>query len=269
MSQSRSKVLNRFNRRWIQFSLRGVFIATIVMALWLGHVVSRAHNQKLVVSHVQESGGTVWFETDQPRFVEHWMNPARIPSTVPVGPDWLRTFLDDDYLRNAVQIDFRDATQKGFKPPNFEELGPLLGKLSEIETIRLDWRVSSDETLAALTKHSSLSRLNNLYVDGLVTDNGLEHVGRLSGLKTLNLPYTTLTDNGVTHLASLPHLHSLILFSTELTEKGIAVVLSQPNLRSVVLYNCAISEDRFASLANRHPEIDARLYFTSRYRESK
>lgn len=97
MSQSRFKVLNRLNHRWIRFSLRGVLIATAALALWLGQIVSRVKNQKLVMSHVQETGGKVWFETDQPRFVEHWLKAERIPSTVASDPNWFGTELDADY----------------------------------------------------------------------------------------------------------------------------------------------------------------------------
>ena len=269
MSQSRSKVLNRFNHRWIRFSLRGVLIATAALALWLGQIVSRVQNQKLVVSHVQEIGGTVWFETDQPRFVEHWLNPDRIPSTVASRPNWFRTALDADYFRNAVQIDFGNATKKGVKQPNFKELGPRLGKLRQLQTIRIEWRDSSDQILADLSKYSNLTRLHSLFVDGLVTDDGIKHINRFNGLQTLNLPYTKITDDGISNLARLPNLHSLFLYSSDLTEQGVAAVLDLPNLKNVILYDCNISEARFKSLADRRPGIKAKLNFTLRHRNPK
>ena len=222
-----------------------------------------------MVSHVHEAGGSVWFETDQPRFVEHWLNPDRIPSTIAAGPDWLRTALDVDYFRNAVQIDFGDATKKGVKQPNFKELGPRLSKLRQLQTIRIKWRDSSDQILAALSKHSNLTRLQNLFVDGLVTDDGIKHIDGFNGLQTLNLPYTKITDDGISYLTRLPYLHSLFLYSSALTEQGVAAVLALPNLKNVILYDCNISEVRFKSLADRHPGIKAKINFTSRHRDPK
>jgi Leucine-rich repeat (LRR) protein len=269
MSQSPFKVLNRFNRRWTRFSLRVVLIATASLALWLGQIVSRVQNQTWVVSHVQETGGRVWFETDQPRFVEHWLNPDRIPSTVASGSDWFRTALGADYFRNAVQIDFGNATEKGVEQPNFKELGPRLGKLRQLQTIRIEGRDFSDEILADLSKHSNLTRLHSLFVDGLVTDDGIKRIDGFHGLQTLSLPYTKITDDGISNLARLPNLHSLFLYSSDLTEHGVAAVLDLPNLKNVVLYDCSISEDRFRSLADRRPGIKAELYFTSRHRNAK
>jgi len=251
----------RSHRRWIQFTLKGLLIAVAVVALWLGRTVSRVRNQALVVADVQEAGGSVWFENDQPRFVEHWLTPDRIPSTTAAGPDWLRRWLGDDYFRNVVQIDFKASRQNRLELPNFEQLGPRLSKLPKLETIRFEID-SPDEVLVEFAESSDISRLKDLYVDGLVTDKGVKHIGGLSGLETLNLRYTEITDKGVIHLVNLKNLHSLFLYSSELTERGVATVLALPNLKRLILYDCAITEEELAALAKHHPDVNAEIHFT-------
>ena len=60
----------RSRRRLIQFTTKGLLVAVSIVALWLGRTVSRVRNQSEVVATVKEAGGAVFFENDQPRFVE-------------------------------------------------------------------------------------------------------------------------------------------------------------------------------------------------------
>ena len=223
----------------------------------------RVRNQVQAVADVQEVGGSIWFENDQPRFVEHWLSPDRIPSTTAAGPDWLCRLLGDDYFRNVVQIDFKAARQSRRESPNFGQLGPRLGKLPKLETIRFEMDFP-DEVLLDFVQSSNLRRLKHLYVDGLVTDKGVKHIGELSGLETLNLRYTEITDSGAVHLANLKDLHSLFLYSSELTERGVAIVLAFPGLKKLILYDCAITAEELATLAEHHPDVNAEIYFTRR-----
>lgn len=252
----------RSHRRWIQFTLKGRLIAIAVLALWLGRTVSRVRNQALVVADVQEAGGSVWFETDQPRFVDHWLTPDRIRSTATAGPSWLRQAVGEEYFRNVVQIDFKVTPRSGSSAKDLVRIAPRWRKLPLLETLRLDLDYSDDNTLVRFIESSNLTRLKNLYVDSLVTDKGLQLIGGLSGLETLNLRYTEVTDDGAIHLANLEHLHSLFLYSAELTEQGIASILALPNLKKLILYDCAISEERLGTLAEHYPGVDASIYFT-------
>jgi hypothetical protein len=250
-------------RRWIQFSLKGLLIATAILSLWLGRIVSQVHNQAVVVAEVQDAGGSVWFETDQCKFVDHWLTPDRIPSTAPAGPGWLRQAVGEEYFRNVVQIDFTAAPTNDVRPQDLIQLAPRLRKLPLLETIRLELGDAGDDTLVKIIESSNLTRLKNLYVGSLVTDRGIKHISELSGLETLNLRYTEVTDDGASHLANLRHLHSLFLYSAKLTEQGIPTILALPNLKKLILYDCAITEEQLASLAQHHPNVDASVYFTS------
>lgn len=51
---------------------------------------------------------------------------------------------------------------------------------------------------------------------------GMEHVGRLTNLTSLNLSETYITSGVVLHLMPLAHLHSLDLRDTAVSEQAIA-----------------------------------------------
>ena len=72
---------------------------------------------------------------------------------------------------------------------------------------------------------SSLQQLPNLknlaLIGTKITDQGLEHLVRLTGLRTLWVEYAQITDNGLKHLKQLTGLQVLGLTGTQITEKGV------------------------------------------------
>ena len=55
-----------------------------------------------------------------------------------------------------------------------------------------------------------------------MTDAGLVHVGRLTGITGLNLSATKVTDAGLLHLQALGKLTKLNLTGTAVTDQGVA-----------------------------------------------
>ena len=49
-------------RRWLQFSLRGLFIAFAAFALWLGLVIVPGREQRRAVNAIQTAGGVVIYD---------------------------------------------------------------------------------------------------------------------------------------------------------------------------------------------------------------
>lgn len=68
--------------------------------------------------------------------------------------------------------------------------------------------------------------------DTKVTDEGLAHLGRLTGLKHLSLPPET-TDAGLAHLKGLNSLEELNLSGTRVTDDGLIHLKDLPRLRSL------------------------------------
>jgi len=113
----------------------------------------------------------------------------------------------------------------------------------------------SDASLALL-KH--LPELKTVYVsDCKVTDAGLAHLRRLTGIQELRLAALDgVTDAGLEHLAGLPNLASLDLSTLEqLTEAGLRHLGALPRLRSLHLAGPVITDEGVAHLVRlRHLE---------------
>ena len=120
----------------------------------------------------------------------------------------------------------------------------------------------SDASLALL-KH--LPELKAVRVrDCKVTDAGLAHLHRLTGLEDLTLAgLDGVTDAGLEHLAGLPNLASLDLLALEqLTEAGLRPLRALPRLRSLYLVGPVITDQGVAHLVRlRHLET---LHFSAR-----
>lgn len=246
------------NTRWFQFSLRALFVVMTIFALWLGRTVSRVRNQIAVVTEVQQVGGSVWFENDQPKFKQFWQCSDRIPANAVEGPIWLRRLIGDDYFRNIVQIDFKDTPPNNFCEKDLERIAPRLGKLPMLETVRVESRRFSGTALASLAHSTSLK---NLTVDGFpLTDEGMKHIGKLTNLETLNLTWTEVTDDGLAHITSLSNLRRLRLYSRNVTIRGIEIIISLPHLEELVLHDCEVTEDELATATQDRPKLKAGIY---------
>ena len=82
----------------------------------------------------------------------------------------------------------------------------------------------TDAGLAHLPRLTGLTSLDLSRCDR-ITDAGLEHLGQLTGLTSLNLSCRNITDAGVAHLARLNGLTSLTLRLSEcrhITDAGVA-----------------------------------------------
>jgi hypothetical protein len=107
----------------------------------------------------------------------------------------------------------------------------------EIEGLYLENTGVTDEGLANLTK---FHRLKNFEIRNdvrraakaspLVTDAGIAHLRGLTGLRSLNISYTSVTDAGLEAISDLPNLMSLYLGGTEVKGAALSKLKSLPKL---------------------------------------
>ena len=92
-------------------------------------------------------------------------------------------------------------------------------------------------TDAALDEVSRIETIAGLNLGGskALTDDGFRHLGRLPGLKHLDLSNTAITDRGLEVLRSLPALETLSLAATHVTDAGLAHLSHCHELRHVNL----------------------------------
>ena len=75
-----------------------------------------------------------------------------------------------------------------------------------------------------------------------ITDQGLEHIGRLSRLQCLVVSRTNISDKGLVHLARLPDLWYLDLSYNEITGESLVHVKRMDSLRYLELNGTRISD---------------------------
>jgi hypothetical protein len=217
------------NRRWFQFSLRGLMVAVTLLCCVAGVVSSQAIRQRRAVERLKELHAVVYYDFQ----VDAALKP-RTDDPEPPGPDWLRELIGLDYFASVVSVQTNlasdDFVESAAACPHLRDLGIYcdskisdgawehLKQLTTLESLRL--RGMRDSAMSNL---APLVRLRHLYVINTnVGDAGLVHLKGLSQLETLELTGTHVTDAGVLELLKdFRQLKTLDLRGTKVTSAGI------------------------------------------------
>lgn len=89
--------------------------------------------------------------------------------------------------------------------------------------------------LSRLVRVKGLSQLDTLLNNITIGDAGLEHVKRLTNLKSLDLTQTNVTDAGLEHLEGLTNLQTLNLWDTQVTDAGVVHLRKLTSLEDLCL----------------------------------
>ena len=84
-------------RSWLQFSVRALLLAVILIAVFLGVQVNRARTQARAVAAVKAYGGFVHYDYE-------YVSGAYKSGCEPWAPSWLRAAIGDDFFRTAVEV---------------------------------------------------------------------------------------------------------------------------------------------------------------------
>ena len=203
----------------LQFSLRSLFLLTLVLALGLGWFMTelrQAGRQRRAVAAVVKRGGQVWYSDGSVADYVTYQLGNRASSSA----RWLSRLFGDDFLLRAVEVDFPCRGNPLPGPANFAG-------------------VHDDD----LTAFQDLPRLHRLRLaDTEVTDAGLTHIERLSNLHELDLRNTQIGDSGLRQLKRLNHLELLRLEGTRITDDGLAQLGGLLQLRELYLDGTPISD---------------------------
>ena len=105
----------------------------------------------------------------------------------------------------------------------------VIARFPRLKKLRLARNQVSDVALAVLSTCSRLEELD-LSEDSLITDAGMGHVAKLTGLKKLNLWRVQISDDGVLRLAPLTKLEWLNLDNTKLSDAGLPALKEMTSL---------------------------------------
>jgi hypothetical protein len=165
--------------------LRVLFGMSLVVGMTSGWVMmarQKADRQAEARDAIRQAGGRVYFDYQ-------WRDGKPATDGVPPGAQWFRSLVGDEFLDRIVAVDLTGVEQP-------DELIRQLLLLPYVHTVRAGGTALSDQSL--------------------------EVVGRLRGLRVLDLSGTLVTDAGVGQLGGLKQLQQLDVTGAAVSEKGVA-----------------------------------------------
>ena len=171
----------RENLRWFQYSLRSLFLLTLVACVAMSWVAVRLQGvrcEKEAVEEINKLRGFVWYD------YELTEDDKPVPVVVQHQGGFLRGLLGDDFFAKVVRVRLRPGL---IADPDLRHLGgvPYLRTL-ELSGARI--------TSAGLQHLKGLKRLRRLCLDGTqLAETGLEDLKGMTQLQELDLAGTHVT----------------------------------------------------------------------------
>lgn len=209
-------------RRWFRFSLRSLFLLTIVAGLLLW-TVNKAREQGIAVAALKGMGCTFSYGNPDP-------GGAPYPLT---HLERLRKLLGEDEPRSVTKV-------IGFKSQITDAGLVRLQGMTQLQWLELQYTQVTDAGLVHLERLTRLSCLN-LYGTH-ITDDGLVHLRGLAQLQSLGLGGTQVTDAGLAHLRGLTRLVILYLHNTQVTDAGLVHLGGLTQLRQLKLVGTDVTD---------------------------
>ena len=220
-------------RRIFRMSPRSLMVVILILGVFLGWRVNRAHNQRRAVNVIRRGGGIVTYDYqyDDGKFLG--------TNAKPHAPEWLRRAIGEEYFREVKMVTFRSplrALMGGTLTVTDDTMAAVAG-LDQLESLHFNNGVTlSDGSLAHLSGLTRLERLDLQRSVGL-TNRGLSHLGKLTNLRELNLNETSVSDASLESLRGIRGLEHLYLAHTKLTDAGLARIRQQwgNSLQSLII----------------------------------
>lgn len=222
-------------RRFLQLSLRTLFVLLTLAAIWLGVVFKRVRDQRAAVARIDELGGRAFYD------FEFDNRGLRRPDAVPPGSPWLRRLFGPELFQSVVQVRLDDTavTDADLR---------VIGKLRGVTGMHLNSTNVSD---AGLRELRSCKRIHYLGLMGSqVTSDGLRYLQVMDELDTLILEGTVVDDIGVRSLLDLKRLQILNLGKTRISARGVALLVETKTLRYLLLRETPVDESAVSALSS-------------------
>ena len=189
-----------------QYGLRTLFLAFLILSVWLACWVKRARDQAHAVETLTKVYAMVMYDYQE-------ASPGRFDLDRTSNlPEQLLDILPIDFLHTVVWIDLDS-------PAVTDETLNALRLLPRLRVLHVSNTSITDAGIAELVH---LHELEWLTLDTELSDAALVHVGKLRSLHVLELSRAPITDSGLTELCGLRQLEELTLEETLVTSDGIA-----------------------------------------------
>jgi hypothetical protein len=207
-------------------------LLVLILAVWLGRQVNKAREQREAVVAVNKAGGWVHYDHE---FVNGKLTKGREP--------WasarLRRWLGDEYFQDIHQVSlvYNDSTGKRFDNADVRACDAVLARLKGMTSLRvllLKETQATDEGLRHIGKLTGLEKLFIWDARG-VTDAGVAHLADLKNLKNVHINNSNLTDEGLAALSQLPRVETLSLQGNRFSDAGLARLAGAERLKGLYL----------------------------------
>lgn len=262
-AETESKCQTASKRRWLQFSIRSLLIATTLFALILGTFMHRVRTQEQAVAEIRKLYGRVTYETN-------WLGH--------VLPESIGKRLGEDVCANVVSVDLSYLTaHRRMVTPTDVELEQVIDAISRLPHVtRLamhTFNLQDDMAkLAPLRNIIEELRINELFIDELshgdLGGNSLEHLDGWTQLRSLRiLSSGRRAMLNLQPLAALPNLTDLSIGAGTLNETAFADLSKIDSLQTLCLNACRFDGDHLQHL-QQLPNLDTLLLLNT-HAESK
>lgn len=280
MIGSEAQSVAQSNRRWRQFSVRGLLLLTAVCALVFGVVTHKwrvDQRRRSIGEEFCRVGGYVNWEAS-PWWTSEVVAARFIPDDFyHAQRSWKGEGITDAVIMRLaprlacvkyLALDGSEITDKslavvgkmrrlrclGLTSTAVTDVGlQELGRLPRLEELHLRGAGISDRSLSWLAR--LLVRKDfKVPIVSRVTDEALIYLGRISTLKKLDLGMTEVTDLGLSRLVSLTQLEELGLAGTLISDKGLVHLEQLPRLRVLDLGGTGVTDDGVKRLQEALPK---------------
>jgi hypothetical protein len=142
---------------------------------------------------------------------------------------------DIEILGNSWQMTAFSGIYKGGNVLDDEALSALAKINPDLEILRINAPLVSDETIKLLTRFKGLKELNLAQTS--ITSDSLKIIGQLNDLEELVISDTFISDRNLEELASLPKLERLEIDNALITDKGLETISHIPYIYSLSIAN--------------------------------
>jgi Leucine-rich repeat (LRR) protein len=173
----------------------GIAIVLLALAAWAGWHSYRVFGQRSVVNHIDELGGMVMYDYEDPEDRDAKAG----------GQSFIASILGPDYAHDIVNVNLSVTEKKSLTDEDLKKVS----QLTAVHTLEAKGSEITDDGLSALANMPRLRKLR-LSQFSQVTDAGLAVLARLPELRELQLvSLPKITDDGLRHLAELTKLEKL------------------------------------------------------------
>lgn len=220
--------------RWSQLTLRGLLIATLIIAIFLGYRTNIARREKPSLDLLLEHGCS-------PRYRHDIF--GNLPA---IAPRSVREAIGVEHFGSVVRLNFADGY------PRSDEAFSMLDRLPNVTVVNTHGASITDVGIAPI---ACLTRLNCLRLNNAnnVTNRGIKNLSSLTELNLLDLSGTGITDQGLSDLRTLDQLEILGLDNTRVSDRGIMELRGLKRLRLLKLQGTKVTSKGVTLLQNEIP----------------